>query len=138
MARPTYAPRGPLKAPDHPLSAPDPMGAAPSDDTIHGRQRCTAKSKQKGVRCGRTAIPGGMVCRYHGGLAPQVQQKAMERLLALQHPAIDTLTELMAQTTFPSTRYAAARDVLDRTLGKPAESVAVEHSGAIEVSWKGD
>ncbi len=58
----------------------------------------------------------------------------MARLLKLQHPAIDRMSQLMEQTEFPSTAYAAARDVLDRTMGKPAESVAVAHSGGIVIS----
>lgn len=30
------------------------------------RERCNAKSKQTGRRCGNPTIPGGTVCRYHG------------------------------------------------------------------------
>ncbi|MFN2444933.1 MAG: hypothetical protein ABR606_05030 [Vicinamibacterales bacterium] len=53
----------------------------------------------------------------------------MERLLELVDPAITRLDELIAQTEFPSTAYAAARDVLDRT-GYGAEQ-KIRHSGAI-------
>lgn len=52
---------------------------------------CTAHSKQTGKRCGQRAIPGGSVCRYHGGNAPHVRAKATERLAALQSLAIDGL-----------------------------------------------
>lgn len=72
----------------------------------------------------------------HGGGAPQVKQKALERLQALQHPAIDRLTKLIAQEEFPTVAYAASRDVLDRTLGKPTEQHTVEHSGGMEITWK--
>lgn len=65
------------------------------------------------------------MCDTHGGRAPQVKAKALERLLALQDPAITRLASLIDQEQFPSVAYAAARDVLDRTLGKPAESVQV-------------
>lgn len=119
-----HAPRGPIKARD-PLSPPDPMSTHVGGDTLHGRLRCSAKSKQKGVQCGRTAIPGGTVCRYHGGAAPQVKLKALERLQAYQDRAIDRMFTLVEQTEFPSTAFAAARDVLDRTMGKPTESVQV-------------
>jgi hypothetical protein len=44
--------------------------------------KCTAKSKTSGKRCAQPAIPGGAVCRFHGGGAPQVQRKAAERLEA--------------------------------------------------------
>jgi len=37
------------------------------------KQFCKATSKQSGARCKRYAIPGGSVCHYHGGAAPQVQ-----------------------------------------------------------------
>ena len=73
------------------------------------------------------------MCHYHGGAAPQVKAKAMERLLALQHPAIDRLTKLIDQDEFPTVAYAASRDVLDRTMGKPTETQTVQHAGAIRL-----
>lgn len=118
------APRGRIKG--DPLAQGDPLAA----------RKCTAHSKQTGNPCRQYAIAGGTVCRFHGGSAPQVQAKAMERLLALQHPAIDTLAYLMEQkSSFPSTAYAAARDVLDRTEGKAIETVKQEHSGGITIRW---
>ena len=45
--------------------------------------RCHARSKRKGVQCGKMAIPGGTVCRWHGGNAPQVRRCAEERLANL-------------------------------------------------------
>jgi hypothetical protein len=44
--------------------------------------KCSAKSKTSGKRCAQPAIPGGSVCRFHGGAAPQVKRKAAERLEA--------------------------------------------------------
>lgn len=119
-----HAPRGPVKA-----RAVDPMD--PNDPT---KRRCTATNRS-GSRCGRYPILGGTVCRMHGGAAPQVKQKALERLTAYQDRAIDRLFTLVEQTNFPSTSMAAVKDVLDRTMGKPAESVAVQHSGKIVVEW---
>lgn len=113
-----HAPRGPLRSKD-PMEPLNPM-----------KVTCTATNRQ-GKRCGKSPIPGGRVCRMHGGAAPQVKAKAQERLMALQHPAIDRLTQLIAQQEFPSVAIAAVRDVLDRTLGKPTEQQFVEHSGAI-------
>jgi hypothetical protein len=43
-------------------------------------RRCTATAKSTGERCQRPAIKGGDVCYQHGGAAPQVQEKAQERL----------------------------------------------------------
>lgn len=41
--------------------------------------RCTATSRT-GKPCRQPAIPGGVVCRYHGGSAPQVVRTAAERV----------------------------------------------------------
>ena len=62
-----------------------------------GYVSCTATSKQSGQRCKRRPIPGGTVCVIHGGGTPRVREKAQERLLRLQSPAIDTLAHLMDQ-----------------------------------------
>lgn len=117
-----HAPRGPIKARD-PLVPTKPLVP-----------QCSARSKRSQVQCRRYAIAGGTVCIMHGGSAPQVKQAARERLLALQNPAIDALGWLVGQREFPSATYAAARDILDRTEGKPAESVAVAHSGGFTIS----
>ena len=120
LSRRRHAPKGPLKSRTHPMEARRPM-----DDTP---QQCTAHSKQSGERCKRPAIAGGKVCYMHGGAAPHVQEAAMARLHALQDPAIDALQALIAQTEFPSVRYASSRDVLDRTLGKAVETVEIKQA----------
>lgn len=84
---------------------------------------CKAKSKTTGNRCRQPAIRGGVVCRYHGGAAPQVRDAAEARLRALEFPAIDRMGQLIVQTEFPSVAYQASRDVLDRLRGKPTEYV---------------
>lgn len=48
----------------------DPMATPP---------RCSAKSKQTGKQCRQRPIPGGTVCRFHGGKAPQTQAAAEAR-----------------------------------------------------------
>ena len=45
-------------------------------------RRCQAQSKQTGEQCKAWAVPGALVCRHHGGNAPQVQRKAAENLAA--------------------------------------------------------
>lgn len=101
---------------------------------------CTATSKRSGARCRKPAIPGGTVCRMHGGAAPQVQAKAQDRLLALQVPAIARIGELIAQKEYPSTAFAAAKYTIDQTMGTPVEAVRMEHSGGVKlvVEWGGD
>ena len=118
-----HAPQGPkiAKAPH-----------APSD-LMEGKPRCTATSKQAGRQCRRYPIPGGTVCVMHGGGAPQVQKKAMERLMELQPRALNRMGALIDLEAFPTVAYAASRDVLDRTMGKPTEQQTVEHSGTIRM-----
>src|SRR5262245_19438120 len=58
-------------------------------------RRCTAQSSQTGKRCKNASIPGGRVCRYHVGAAPQVVKRAQERIRELEHPALDALTKLL-------------------------------------------
>lgn len=127
MAR--HAPRGPVKA-RHPMDAGHPMDARPD-------VRCSATNRA-GNQCGRRPIPGGTVCVMHGGKAPQVKAAAQKRLDELRPAAIQYLDWLLTQREFPSAGLGAARDVLDRNDGKPRESVAVEHSGGIDVRWEGE
>lgn len=56
---------------------------------------CQAKAKTSGKRCAQRAIPGGHVCRFHGGGAPQVKRKAAERLGRLRDLALDSLIVTM-------------------------------------------
>lgn len=46
---------------------------------MNENRRCIGTNRAGG-RCGRVAIPGGRVCWYHGGAAPQVQAAATRRL----------------------------------------------------------
>ena len=67
-------------------------------------QRCIATAKRSGQRCGRAAVPGATVCRFHGGAAPQVmaaaavrvaEEQARRELARLNLPPVeDPLTEL--------------------------------------------
>ena len=121
-----YAPKGPLKAPDDPM------------DLQHSMRVTCKATNRKGMRCRRSPIPGGVVCRFHGGSAPQVRAKALERLMQYQDRAINRLFGLVEQEQYPSTAYQAVRDVLDRTMGKPAEQVRVTGAddGPIEIIIK--
>lgn len=114
-----HAPMGPVKAKD-PKSQAHPMS-----------QRCTATSKAKGIQCGRTAILGGTVCRYHGGAAPQVKAKAAERMKALAPTAVTTLQTLMAREEYPTVQLGAAKYVYDQAEGTAIERHEQQHSGTI-------
>jgi hypothetical protein len=89
------------------------------------RPQCTAKSKQSGERCKRRPHPGATVCVIHGAGSPQVQANARERLMALQPLAIQTIHSLLQREEFPTVQLGAAREVFDRTEGKPAQAVAL-------------
>ena len=91
-----------------------------------GAPQCTATSKSSGKRCGKSAIPGGNVCRFHGGAAPQVKKRAEERLAALVDPAIGFLGRALRKKGVSSVQYQAAKDVLDRAGFKPKDVVVVE------------
>lgn len=65
----------------------DPQAGLPS--------QCTAKNRS-GNQCGRAPIVGGTVCHYHGGAAPQVQSKAIERLAHARDLALDRFIEFVA------------------------------------------
>ena len=103
--------------------------------------QCTATSKTTGNRCTRPAIPGGSVCRYHGGAAPQVKAAAAARLRAMVDPALgalgyamkgkhqdlrDALTAARKYWTGPGQRakvtdWKRGLDWLSNTLGKRTE-----------------
>lgn len=121
-----HAPKGRIKA--DPMRAPDPIRAP----------RCTAHSKQTHLPCKQPAIPGGTVCRYHGGAAPQVILAAEERLKALRVPAVIRLEELMHQKEFPSVAIAAVKDILDRDgkLGKAKETQDIDLKTEIIIRWQ--
>ena len=122
------APRGPIKA----KSTASPL----SSDTLVYAKRCGAHSSQTGKPCGQWAIRGGTVCRTHGGRAPQVKAAAERRLADLRPAAILYLDWLLNQKAFPSAGLGAAKDVLDRNDGRPAETVAMHVSGSLTLEQR--
>jgi hypothetical protein len=50
------------------------------------RRRCAAHSSRTGLPCRLPPILGGTVCIVHGGRAPQVKRKALERMRELVNP----------------------------------------------------
>lgn len=89
-------------------------------------KRCTAQ-KTDGGRCGAYAIRGSNVCRVHGGSAPQVKDKAQERLDRLAVPAVKQLGEIIEGEATNSDKIKACKDVLDRA-GYP-KTERKEHTG---------
>jgi len=96
--------------------------------------RCTAKAKTTGNQCKRRPIPGGRVCKMHGGGAPQVVKKARERLDALVDPAIARLAVLVDDED-KKVALAAAKDILDRNdiTGKTKHEATGADGGPLKI-----
>jgi hypothetical protein len=113
-------------------SPPEQPPSTPPIDAPTGRlfngPRCHARAVSTGERCGNPAIPGGTVCKYHGGASPQVRAKAQLRLVELIDPAIATLAREMTTAKNSSDRQRAANSLLDRA-GVPRRT-EVDHGAA--------
>jgi hypothetical protein len=99
---------------------------------------CTATNRQ-GNRCGNRSIPGGRVCKFHGGGAPQVRAKAAERIRLARDLALDRLIEQLAPGEFPIDPKALA-DITEKFTrqielleGRATERKEVHEAQAIEV-----
>lgn len=53
-------------------------------------------TNRRGTPCGRAPVPGAAVCHYHGGAAPQVREKAAERIAQARDMALERLIEFFA------------------------------------------
>jgi hypothetical protein len=112
------------------------------NDPMADPDRCTATAKSTGERCQQPAIPGGNVCRFHGGRASQVEEKAQERLnqmadsvTADMQQIVEDLSDLYEQAP-PEKKTEIAREirqnwkmVLDRTGHGPTETKEMTGEG---------
>jgi hypothetical protein len=81
------------------------------------------------------AMRGCVVCKVHGGSAPQVRAKGLARWSAALVPvAIRRTQEIMEDSNFPSTSFAASRFVLETEFGKAAETVSVAVTGEVSIT----
>ena len=94
-------------------------------------RKCRATNRS-GNPCRQTAIPGGTVCVYHGGAAPQVKAAAERRLLAAVDPAITALVELLEGAERDSDRLRAITLILDRAGITQAQQVDVLTASFLE------
>ena len=68
-----------------------------------------------GGRCKHEAEPGSVVCRLHGGAAPQVRKRAAERLIMSADHVSQKLLEWLDDPEVPyRVRAEIAQDLLDR------------------------
>lgn len=97
------------------------------------RRRCTATSKVTGERCGSTPPPGGTVCKWHGGAAPQVKAKVEERIALMVDPALVALRHLVDTADSDSVRLSAIKDILDRAGYKPRDKTDLKVEGGLAI-----
>jgi len=76
---------------------------------VDDSRRCTARSKRSGQRCQRAAIVGGYVCSLHGGKAPAVASKALQRIAAAEAQAY---VEAQVTTRGPMSLSEVYRELL--------------------------
>jgi hypothetical protein len=99
--------------------------------------QCKAISKGSGQRCKRKAIPGGEVCRYHGGSARQVKVKAAIRAEVLNWRLGDSTVDPREVLLRLVTQSAARAEHYSRLLQEAfeaAERLKQAHDvGALEI-----
>lgn len=83
--------------------------------------QCRAHNRQ-GTRCKRRPVPGALVCKLHGGAAPQVIRNARQRLLEAADPAAAALVELL-KSDDENVRLRAITTLLDRAGHAPGVKV---------------
>lgn len=83
---------------------------------------CTAPARSTGQRCKRRPIPGGTVCPIHGGNAPAVRAKGLERLATraleakvtavLAHEGVTTIADPLHELGLLASSSKALADAL--------------------------
>jgi hypothetical protein len=77
--------------------------------------RCSGQKPSTGERCAREALPGGTVCKVHGGTLPAVQAAAATRIGLIADSAISQLIRIMEDPEAEDRDViAVAKDLLDR------------------------
>ena len=93
------------------------MGQTNTTTPLDDSRRCVAH-KKTGERCRLASIPGGRVCKKHGGAAPHVKAAAQARLEMATDKAAQDLIDMAHDYGLdwkrPDVRLAALKDVLDR------------------------
>jgi len=86
--------------------------------------QCTAHSKQTKQRCRNGSIPGGAVCRFHGGAIPNVKRAAelrvREHLESLLPKGLKRYGKLV-DSKQDQVALNTVKDLLDRTGHKPVD-----------------
>ena len=87
-------------------------------------------------------MKGQTVCMTHGGKTPQALARAEQmvelaelKLRGLAVLGAETLENLVANATSEAVRLAAARDLVDRSVGKATERIHVAAAIAVRRPW---
>ena len=87
-------------------------------------------------------MKGQAICATHGGKAPQALAKAEAalelaemRLRGLAPVAVATLEDLVTNATSEAVRLAAARDLVDRSVGRATERIQVAAAITVRRPW---
>jgi hypothetical protein len=99
-------------------------------DEAKPRPTCRAHNRQGG-RCRRYPVPGALVCKIHGGGAPQVQRSARQRLLEAADPAAARLVQLL-ESDDEAIAVRAATALLDRAGHGPSSTQVQLDGGQVQ------
>ena len=112
----------------------------PMDETRDPR-KCSAHS-QSGKPCEKFSMTGQAVCGTHGGRSPQAMAKASRmvelaemRLRGLAPVAVAQLESLVTGATSEAVRLGAARDLVDRSVGRATERIQVAAAITVKRPW---
>ena len=103
--------------------------------------QCTAISEQTGKQCKAKAIPGGTVCRWHGGAAGQVKAKAAVRAEVLNWGLGDSHVDPGEVLLRLATQSAARAEMYARLLQEAfdaAERLKQAHEKSTTLEAVGD
>ena len=98
-------------------------------------------SKTTGTRCKRKAIPGGEVCRWHGGGARQVKEKAAVRAELMSWGLTDELDdagEVLLRLVTQSRRRAELYAQLLQEAFEAAERLKEAHEAGATIHVPGE
>ena len=107
-----------------------------ADDYLpSGARRCKATVKRTGNRCGQPAMHGQLVCKMHGGMAPQNRAAAADRLAQeAARRAADTLA-----VPIDTTPEQALLDEVKRAAGMvafyQARIIEVDETNRDDLVW---
>lgn len=117
---------------DDSVAGPAPMEIEPSIkapfNPADGHPRQCVAHKKTGARCGKYAIIGATVCRFHGGAAGHVRRAAKARIDNAADRMARVLLGMAADANTPhAVRLAAIKDALDRAGLSARQALDVTH-----------